>query len=106
MRSTAGGRKPAGGWRAHLDRSSVWRARASACLQADNHAGVCRCRIDGDDLTEMILAGGGARAAPDVSADLQARSARLGRAGYALCCVLQLKPCLQNEVLLCAACSR
>ena len=42
-----------------------------------------RCRIDGEDLSEMILAAGGARASADAPAELlaaeeQARAARLG----------------------------
>jgi 1A family penicillin-binding protein len=42
-----------------------------------------RCRIDGEDLSEMILAAGGARASSDAPAELlaaeeQARAARLG----------------------------
>jgi penicillin-binding protein 1A len=48
-----------------------------------------RCRIDGEDLSEMILAAGGARASSDASPELlaaeeQARAARLGiwRSGF------------------------
>ena len=58
------------------------RRREVACepvVGAEMH----RCRLDGEDLSELILAGGGARARPDAPSELlaaeeQARSARLG----------------------------
>ena len=57
------------------------RRREVVCEPAQGDAR--RCRLDGEDLSGMILAAGGARARPDappelLSAEEQARAARLG----------------------------
>jgi penicillin-binding protein 1A len=59
------------------------RRREVACEPVNNNTGVHRCRIGGEDLAELIVAGGGARAKPDappelLTAEEQARSERLG----------------------------
>jgi penicillin-binding protein 1A len=58
------------------------RRREVVCAPAEA-AGLQRCQIGSDNLSEIILAAGGARATPGASAELlaaedQARSARLG----------------------------
>ena len=58
------------------------RRREVVCAPADT-AGLQRCQIGSDNLSEIILAAGGARTTPDASPELlaaedQARSARLG----------------------------
>jgi 1A family penicillin-binding protein len=58
------------------------RGREVVC-DAGQSSDVQRCRVDGSDLSELILAAGGARASPDappelLAAEEQARSARLG----------------------------
>jgi penicillin-binding protein 1A len=57
--------------------------REVVCETPGSPAAVQRCRVDGEDLSEMILAAGGARATPDappelLAAEEQARAARTG----------------------------
>ncbi|HKG76029.1 MAG TPA: PBP1A family penicillin-binding protein [Beijerinckiaceae bacterium] len=59
------------------------RRREVTCEPVGNEASTHRCRTGGEDLAELILSGGGARATSDappelLAAEEQARSARLG----------------------------
>ena len=63
--------------------SRFLRRREVACEPAGTDGGAHRCQIEGEDLAELILAAGGARAKSDappefLAAEEQARSARLG----------------------------
>jgi penicillin-binding protein 1A len=68
--------------RAIRDFERVLRHREIECTPS-GEAGVYRCRLQGKDLSELVLFNGGGRAGPDATADLlaaeeQARSARVG----------------------------
>jgi penicillin-binding protein 1A len=59
------------------------RRREVACAPAGDNSGAYRCRVGGEDLAELIVGGGGARAKSDappelLAAEEQARSERLG----------------------------
>ncbi|HZY13978.1 MAG TPA: hypothetical protein VFE89_14725, partial [Beijerinckiaceae bacterium] len=68
--------------RAIRDFERVLRHREIECTPS-GEAGAYRCRLQGKDLSELVLFNGGGRAGPDATADLlaaeeQARSARVG----------------------------
>ena len=71
------------GGRMALQLARFLRRREVVCEPAGSESKVHRCRLGDDDLAELILSGGGARATPDappelLAAEEQARAERLG----------------------------
>jgi len=71
------------GGRMALQLARFLRRREVVCEPAGSESKVHRCRLGDEDLAELILSGGGARATPDappelLAAEEQARAERLG----------------------------
>jgi membrane peptidoglycan carboxypeptidase len=71
------------GGRMALQLARFLRRREVVCEPASSEGKVHRCRLGDEDLAELILSGGGARATPDAAPELlaaeeQARAERLG----------------------------
>jgi penicillin-binding protein 1A len=71
------------GGRTALQLARFLRRREVVCEPVSSEGKVHRCRLGGEDLAELILSGGGARATPDappelLAAEEQARAERIG----------------------------